>query len=450
MQEFDLLVIGAGSGGVRAARFAADFGAKVAIAESSKLGGTCVNAGCIPKKILMYAANTNKDFKLSSSYGFNSSYSFDWSTLIKNKDREISRLNKIYHNLLTSSGVTIFNGHARLLNSNTVQIDDVKVKTKYILLAPGGKPFVPVIIGGEHAITSDELFHLEKLPANISIIGGGYIAVEFAAILQALGAKVTLIHRDNLFLRGFDSSLRQHLKDEFSQQGIKLKFNSEVISITKNNRFNLQLNNGEDHCTDCVLYATGRKPNINNLGLKNVGINLDKRGFIAVNDNYQTNIANIFAIGDAIGKIQLTPVALAEAMAVTKYLFKPDIYQKLDYDNIPYAVFSSPNLASVGLTEENARNQGFKLKVFSSKFRPLKLTLSDEQRFSMVKIIVCKNSDKVLGIHVASSDAGEIVQGFAAAIKAGITKKTLDNTIGIHPTLAEELVTMRNPVLIDA
>jgi len=450
MQEFDLLVIGGGSGGVRAARFAANFGAKVAVAEYQKLGGTCVNVGCIPKKFLMYAAEFAHNQDVMPSYGFIGKNSFNWQTLITNKNIELARLNKVYANLLVNSGVTVFNDFAKIISANTAQIGNQQIKAKYILLAPGGYPYLPKIKGIEHAITSNEIFDLPKLPAKIAIIGGGYIAVEFASILQALGTKVSLIYRGDLFLRGFDQDLRNHLHDEFVRQNIELKFNTDVISITKNtDNLTLLLDNGANLETDCVLYATGRMPLIANLGLENAKIALDKRGFIAVNENYQTSCPSVFAIGDAIGKIALTPVALAQGMAVARYLFASQTYQKLNYANVPSAVFSLPNLAVVGLTEEQARNQGYKLKIFSSSFRALKLTLSKEQQRSLVKLVVDSNTDKVLGCHIAGDSAGEIIQSVAIAIKAGATKEIFDTTIGVHPTLAEEIVTLREPIRTD-
>jgi len=451
MQEFDLLVIGGGSGGVRAARFAANFGAKVALAEGARLGGTCVNVGCIPKKFLMYAAEFVHNKHLMQNYGFSGDLEFNWQTLIHNKNIELARLNQIYNNLLTNSGVTVFHDFARLISSDTAQVGIHQISAKYILLAPGGTAYLPKITGIEHAITSNELFALPKLPAKIAIVGGGYIAVEFASILQALGAKVTLIYRSDLFLRGFDQDLRSLLKDEFTSQNITLKFNNDVTSITKNStNLTVQLQDGQNLDVNCVLYATGRVPNLTNLGLKNAGVILDDRGFIAVDANYQTFNPQIFAIGDAIGKIALTPTALAEGMAVARYLFAKQTYQQVDYSNVPSAIFSLPNLASCGLTEEQAKAQGFKLKIFSSKLRALKLTLSTSAQQSLVKLIVDKHSDKILGAHIAGENAGEIMQAVAVAIKANATKAVFDATIGIHPTLAEELVTLRNPTKVDA
>jgi len=449
MQEFDLLVIGGGSGGVRAARFAASFGAKVALAEGAKLGGTCVNLGCIPKKFLMYAAEFAHNQDLMPSYGFSGDYAFNWRTLIANKDAEIQRLNQIYSNLLARSKVTVFNDFAHLIARDIAQIGQTQIKAKHILLAPGGRPHLPQIDGIEHAISSDDLFSLKTLPQKMVIVGGGYIAVEFASILQALGTEVTLIYRGDLFLRGFDFDLRNHLRIEFERQNIALKFNLDVQKISKNNNLTLTLSNGESLTTDAVLYATGRVPNLSNLGLENANVALDERGFIAVDANFQTSNAGIWAIGDAIGRIALTPVALAEGMALARYLFAPETYQKVDYANVPSAVFSLPNLASVGLSEEEARAQGYKLKIFKSDFRTLKLSLTKDEQRSLVKLVVCKNTDQVLGVHLAGENAGEIVQSAAIALKAGATKAVFDATIGIHPTLAEELVTLREPIKVD-
>ncbi|NNA49000.1 glutathione-disulfide reductase [Pseudomonas lactis] len=447
--DFDLYVIGAGSGGVRAARFAAGFGAKVAVAESRYLGGTCVNVGCVPKKLLVYGAHFAEDFEQASGFGWSlGEANFDWATLIANKDREINRLNGIYRNLLVNSGVTLHEGHARLVDAHQVEINGERFTAKHILIATGGWPQIPEIPGREHAIGSNEAFFLKELPKRVLVVGGGYIAVEFAGIFHGLGAQTSLLYRGDLFLRGFDGSVRKHLQEELTKRGLDLQFNADIERIDKQADGSLKatLKDGRVLEADCVFYATGRRPMLDNLGLENTGVKLDERGFVAVDDLYQTAEPSILAIGDVIGRVQLTPVALAEGMAVARRLFKPEQYRPVDYANIATAVFSLPNIGTVGLTEEDARKHGHNVQVFESRFRPMKLTLTDCQEKTLMKLVVDADTDKVLGCHMVGPDAGEIVQGLAIALKAGATKQHFDETIGVHPTAAEEFVTMRTPV----
>lgn len=446
--DFDLFVIGAGSGGVRAARFAAGYGARVAVAESRYLGGTCVNVGCVPKKLLVYGAHYADDIGQAQGYGWTiDGATFDWKTLIANKDREIQRLNGIYKNLLIDSGVTLLQAHARLVDAHTVEVDGRHYSAGHILIATGGWPFVPDIPGREHAITSNEAFYLAQLPRRVLVVGGGYIAVEFASIFHGCGAATTLAYRGELFLRGFDGSLRDHLKDELIKKDLDLQFNADIARIDKQADGSLlaTLKDGRTLETDCILYATGRRPMLDGLGLENVEVTLDERGFISVDERYQTSTPSILAIGDVIGRIQLTPVALAEGMAVARQLFKPEDYRPVDYDTIATAVFSLPNMATVGLTEEQARKQGHKVVLFESRFRPMKLTMTGSLERSLMKLVVDAESDRVLGCHMVGPDAGEIMQGMAVALKAGATKRIFDDTVGIHPTAAEEFVTMRTP-----
>ncbi|QIM72432.1 glutathione-disulfide reductase [Bordetella trematum] len=447
--EFDLYVIGAGSGGVRAARFAASFGARVAVAESRYLGGTCVNVGCVPKKLLVYAAHYSDDFEQASGFGWSAGHpTFDWHTLIDNKNREIERLNGIYRNLLVNSGVTLHEGHARLIDAHTVEVNGRRHTAERILIATGGWPFVPDIPGKEHAITSNEAFYLKQLPRRVLVVGGGYIAVEFASIFNGMGANTTLSYRGELFLRGFDQGVREHLRDELQKKGMALRFGTEVTRIDKLSDGTLAatLQDGSQLEVDCVFYATGRRPMLDNLGLENTGVKLDERGFIEVDDLYQTTEPSILAIGDIIGRMPLTPVALAEGMAVARRLFRPEEYRPVDYDLIPTAVFSLPNIGTVGLTTEQAIERGHRVKRYESRFRPMKLTLTDCQERTLMKLVVDADTDRVLGCHMVGPDAGEIVQGLAVALKAGATKRVFDETIGIHPTAAEEFVTMRTPV----
>lgn len=447
--EFDLFVIGAGSGGVRAARFAAGFGARVAVAESRYLGGTCVNVGCVPKKLLVHGAHYAEDFEQAAGFGWSAGEpTFDWPTLIANKNREIQRLNGIYRNLLVNSGVTLLEGHARLLGPNEVEVNGERHSARHILIATGGWPQVPDIPGNELAITSNEAFFLEQLPRRVLVVGGGYIAVEFASIFHGLGAQTSLLYRKDLFLRGFDGAVRKHLKEELEKKGLDLQFNTDIDRIERQDDGSLlaTLKDGRQLATDCVFYATGRRPMLDNLGLENTGVKLNDKGFIEVNDNFETHESSILALGDVIGRVQLTPVALAEGMAVARRLFRPEEYRELDYDLIPTAVFSLPNIATVGLTEEQARERGHEVKVFESRFRPMKLTLTECQERTLMKLVVDGKTDKVLGCHMIGPEAGEIVQGLAVALKAGATKRVFDETIGIHPTAAEEFVTMRTPV----
>ncbi|PKM12749.1 MAG: glutathione-disulfide reductase [Gammaproteobacteria bacterium HGW-Gammaproteobacteria-5] len=449
--DFDLFVIGAGSGGVRAARFAAGFGAKVAIAESRYLGGTCVNVGCVPKKLLVYGAHYAEDIGQAQGYGWTiDGATFDWKTLIANKDREIQRLNGIYRSILVDSGVTLLQAHARLVDAHTVEVEGKQYTAEHILIATGGWPHVPAIPGREHAITSNEAFYLESLPRRVLVVGGGYIAVEFASIFHGCGADTKLLYRGELFLRGFDGSLRDHLKDEMIKKGVDLQFNADIVHIDKQADGSLlaTLEDGRTLEADCIFYATGRRPMLDNLGLEKAGVALDARGFIAVDDEYRTSVSSILAIGDVIGRVQLTPVALAEGMAVARRLFKPEQYRKVDYTTIPTAVFSLPNMATVGLTEEEAREQGYKVTIFESRFRPMKLTMTDSLERSLMKLVVDAETDRVLGCHMAGPDAGEIMQGLGVALKAGATKQVFDDTLGIHPTAAEEFVTMRTPAAI--
>lgn len=447
--EFDLFVVGAGSGGVRAARFAAGFGAKVAVAESRYLGGTCVNVGCVPKKLLVYGAHFAEDFEQAYGFGWSlGEASFDWATLIANKDREIHRLNGIYRNLLVNSGVTLIEGHAKLTGPNEVEVNGKRHTAKHILIATGGWPQIPEIPGHEHAITSNEAFFLKELPKRVLVVGGGYIAVEFAGIFHGLGAQTSLLYRGDMFLRGFDGSVRKHLHEELTKRAMDVQFNADIARIDKQADGSLKatLKDGRTLIADCVFYATGRRPMLDNLGLENTGVKLDKRGFVEVDELYQSAEPSVLAIGDVIGRVQLTPVALAEGMAVARRLFKPEQYRPVDYKMIATAVFSLPTIGTVGLSEEQAIEEGHKVQIFESSFRPMKLTLTDCQERTLMKLVVDADTDKVLGCHMVGPEAGEIVQGLAIAMKAGATKHHFDETIGVHPTAAEEFVTMRTPV----
>ncbi|NWL21409.1 glutathione-disulfide reductase [Pseudomonas umsongensis] len=447
--DFDLFVIGAGSGGVRAARFAAGFGARVAVAESRYLGGTCVNVGCVPKKLLVYGSHFADDFEQAEGFGWTAGKAqFDWEKLISNKNREIERLNGIYRKLLVNSGVTLLEGHARLADAHHVEINGQRFSAERILIATGGWPQIPEIPGREHAITSNEAFFLKQLPKRVLVVGGGYIAVEFAGIFNGLGADTTLLYRGDLFLRGFDKSVRTHLVEELTKRGLQLQFNTDIVRIDKQSDSSLlaTLNDGRQLEADSIFYATGRRPMLDNLGLENTRVELNERGYIDVNDNFETHEPSILALGDVIGRVQLTPVATAEGMAVARRLFKPEQYRPVDYRHIPTAVFSQPNIGTVGLTEEQALENGHEVVVFESRFKPMKLTLTESSEQTLMKLVVDAHTDRVLGAHMVGPDAGDIIQGLAIALKAGATKRLFDETIGVHPTSAEEFVTLRTPV----
>jgi len=445
--DFDLFVIGAGSGGVRASRVAAGYGARVAVAESSRLGGTCVNLGCVPKKLMVYASSFAADFGDSAGFGWTvPTPTFDWATLIANKDREIERLNGIYRRLLEDSGVQIVEGRARLRDRHTIEVDGTVVTADRILVATGGRPFKSEIPGNELSITSDEVFHLDRQPERVVIAGGGYIAVEFAGILNGMGSEVTLVYRGPLFLRGFDDDVRSTLADEMRKRGIDLRFETLIDRLERTGKGLVATTNHDDVIeTDLVLSAMGRLPNTAGLGLEKVGIELGDRGAVVVDEYFRSTVPNIFAIGDCIDRIALTPVALAEGMAVAETLFN-DNPTSVDYSNVPSAVFSQPTIGTVGLTEAEARADGHDVVIFRSTFRPMRHTISGRDEQTMMKLVVDRQSDRVLGVHMVGPDAGEIVQGMAIALKAGATKATFDATIGIHPTAAEEFVTMRTPV----
>lgn len=446
--DFDLFVIGAGSGGVRAGRMAAAMGVKVAVAEDRYLGGTCVNVGCVPKKLFVYASHYAESFEEAAGFGLTASdVSFDWPTLRDNKTKEIERLNGIYNNLLTNAGCTLINGRATLVDANTVAVGDETYTAERILVAVGGWPNIPEFPGNEHVISSNEVFYLDEFPKRAIVVGGGYIAVEFAGIFAGLGAQTSLIYRGEMFLRGFDNEVREFTAQEVAKKHVDLRFNNNIEKIEKQADGSLlaYLTDGSTLEADCIMYATGRIPKVDNLGLEKLGIAQGKNGAILVNEEYQTNVPSVYAIGDVTDRVQLTPVALAEGMALVRNLYGNQ-NQKVDYDLIPTAVFCQPNIGTVGLTEEQAREQYSNIDIYKSDFRAMKHTLSGSEERTFMKMIVDKDTDKVLGVHMVGPDAGEIIQGIGIALKAGATKAVFDSTIGIHPTAAEEFVTMREPV----
>jgi len=446
--DYDLFVIGVGSGGVRAARMSASYGARVATAEREYMGGTCVNVGCVPKKLFVYASHFAEEFHDAKGFGWNThAPSFNWQTLVENKNAEITRLNGVYEGLLSQAGVTHYSGHAHIVDAHTIRINGQQITTDKIMVATGSTPRSLVISGQEHMITSNEAFYLDELPKRVLVIGGGYIAVEFAGIFNGLGVDTHLSYRGPLFMRGFDEDIRTMLADEMVKKGVSLHFNTLPGRIEKHGKvYKVFMDDGDVLETDLVMCAIGRVPAVYDLGLDNAGVACSDNGAILVDDEFRTNVPNIFALGDVIDRYQLTPVAIEEAMcfASGQYLKQP---KKMDYANIPTAVFSQPNIGTVGLTEEEAKTQYDNIDVYRSSFRALKHTLSGNDEKTMMKMIVDRDSDRVVGVHMLGADAGEIIQGIGIALKAGATKAIFDATIGIHPTSAEEFVTMREPVV---
>ena len=448
--DYDLFVIGAGSGGVRASRMSAFYGAKVAVAEERFLGGTCVNVGCIPKKLFSYGSHYRDYAEEASAYGWDfGEPGLEWSRLIKNKNREIERLNGIYRTLLENAGVSLYEARATLVDSHTLNIGgDRHVTADKILIATGGKPQALDLTGSEHVIVSDDVFYLDEFPSRILIVGGGYIATEFASIFNGYGADTTLAYRGELFLRGFDVDVRQHLAEEMVKKGVNIFWKTTARSIEKvEDGLNVTLSDGTIRQVDQVLSAIGRVPNTSNMGLEEVGVEVTSNGAVIVNDYYQSSVENIYALGDIIDRYQLTPVAIGEAMNLASNMFG-DSTKKMDYSDIPTAVFSDPPIGTVGLTEQEARLRYRDVDIYRSKFRALKDTLTGSHYQTMMKLIVDKDTDRVLGCHMVGPDAGEIAQGLGIALKCGATKAQFDATIGIHPTAAEEFVTMREPVVI--
>lgn len=442
--DFDLITIGAGSGGVRASRMAAKTGAKVAVVEESRVGGTCVMRGCVPKKLLVYASHYAHEFEDARGFGWDvSEPSFDWATLITNKNVELDRLEGIYQRILRESNVTLLEGRGVVTGPNTVEVAGKSYTTKRILIATGSWPHMPDIPGIEHAISSNEALDMDELPGRIVIVGGGYIAVEFAGLLNALGSDVTIIIRAGNILRGFDEDIRDTLVDEMEKQGVKVLRETVVRSIeTDGEGYSLRLHGTETIDCDKVFYATGRRPNTAGLGLEAAGVDLSEHGAVKVDEYFQTSVPSIFALGDVISRVQLTPVAINEGMAFVATQFQNNP-TAMNYDFVPAAVFSQPPVGTVGLMEDEARAKG-DVDIYTSRFRPMKHTLSGRDARSMMKLIVERESQRVLGVHMVGDDAPEIIQGFAVALKCGATKSQFDATVGIHPTAAEEFVTMRD------
>ncbi len=441
--DFDLFVIGAGSGGVRASRVAASLGARVGTAEERYYGGTCVNVGCVPKKLFSYAAHYRDDFEDSRGFGWSGPEpQFDWGVLMENKNNEIKRLNGIYKAILDNNQVAAFEGRARLTGPREVEVNGQRIRAANILLAVGGWPSLPDIPGKELMITSNDVFTMAQLPESLVILGGGYIAVEFASIFSRLGCQTTLVYRGDKLLRGFDQGLRDFISAEMGRHlDLVLEDNIKEI-LNKDKHLQVVLESGRELSAQAVMAATGRDPLSADLGLDNTAVELAENGAIKVDGQFQTAEPGVFAVGDCIDRVALTPVALAEGQIVARNLFG-GASDALDYHNIPTAVFCHPNLGTVGLTEAEAREAGYGIKCYEATVRQLKHTLSGRDEMAFLKLVVDEVSDRVLGLHMAGPDAGELVQGFAVAMNCGATKADFDRTIGIHPTLAEEWVTMR-------
>jgi len=428
---------------VRASRVSAGYGARVAIAEPGAFGGTCVNVGCIPKKLFSYAAHFREDFEIARSYGWTvGEPGFNWPVLLANKDREIARLNGIYEQLLVNAGVEIHRARATLLGPHEIEISGKKKSAKHILVATGSWPQAPQIPGREHAITSNEAFHLERLPRRVLVVGGGYIAVEFASIFNGLGVQTTLAYRGARLLRGFDAELGTRLAEEMGQKGVSILLHSNPSRIDKHSDELLVSFEKSKQAFDLVMFATGRRPNTANLGLEAAGVKLAADGAVIVDRFSKSSVDSIHAVGDVTNRVNLTPVATAEAMWLARTLFRGEP-TPVDHENIPTAIFADPNLASVGLAEEVARERHGAIDVYQTSFRALKLTLTDKKERTFMKLVVERASQRVLGAHMIGPDAGEVIQGIAIAVKLGATKAQFDATLGIHPTAAEEFVTLR-------
>lgn len=444
--DFDLFTIGAGSGGVRASRIAAGHGARVAVAEERYFGGTCVNVGCVPKKLLVYGAEYGQAFADAAGYGWTAeNVRHDWNALIAAKDQEIGRLNGIYRRLLEGAGVTIFEGRASIVDAHTVQVDGKRVTAERILVATGGWPELPDQPGArEYGITSNEIFYLKEFPRRVVVAGGGYIALEFAGLFNGLGAKVTQLYRGRQILRGFDIDVREFVAEEVRKSGIDLRVNTVIDRIEKvEDGLIAHLSDGTVLECDAVVYAIGRKPLTRGLGLEAAGVEVDEAGAIKVNDQYQTSVPSIYALGDVTNRVNLTPVALAEGHVLADRLYG-NRSRDVNYDNIPTAVFSIPPVATVGITEERARaTLAGGVDIYRTNFKPMRHQLSGRDQRTFMKLVVDRATQKVVGCHMVGADTPEMIQGVAVAMNAGATKQVFDNTIGLHPTAAEEFVTMR-------
>jgi len=443
--DYDLFVIGAGSGGVRASRMSASYGARVGIAEEYRFGGTCVIRGCVPKKLMVHASHFAEDFEDAEGFGWSvEGATFSWPGLIAAKDKEIDRLEGIYGTILGNAGVETYRGRATIVDAHTLDVAGEKITAETILIATGGRPTLPDIPGIEHAITSNEVFHLPEMPKRIAIVGGGYIAVEFAGVFNGLGAETTLLYRGEQILRNFDDDVRNHLAEEIVKKGVDLRVETNVTNIEKTDSgLALSLTDGSILEVDAVMFGTGRHANVDGLGLENVTVERNVWGGVVVDEYSKTTADNIYAIGDVTNRVELTPVALMEGMALARTLYANEPTSP-DHKNVAHAVFSQPSVSVVGMTEAEARAHCGEIDLYKSAFKPLKHTLSGRDERSFMKLIVDQKTQQVMGVHMVGADAAEIIQGIAIAVKMGATKQQFDATLGIHPTSAEEFVTMRD------
>ncbi|MFM0079056.1 glutathione-disulfide reductase [Paraburkholderia sediminicola] len=443
--DFDLFVIGGGSGGVRASRIAAGYGAKVAVAEEYRLGGTCVIRGCVPKKLMMYASQFGMALEDSKGFGWGvPEASHEWQSLIRAKDIEVARLERVYEELLGKAGVEAIKGRATIVGAHEVRVNDVSFTASHILVATGATPDVPEIPGAELMVTSSDVLAMQHAPERVAIVGGGYIACEFAGIFKGLGSKVWMVHRGLKLLRGFDEQVREHIGSELAANDIQMRLANTIVGVErKHNAYLLFLGSGEILEVDQVMAATGRRPNSGSLGLERVGVHVDARGAIPVDSFSRTSCEHIYAVGDVTNRLNLTPVAIHEGQAFADTVFG-GMPRRADHEGVPLAVFSQPQVAAVGLTEEQACAIHGRVRVYSSVFRPMRAALSGRNERVLVKLIAEATTERILGAHIVAPDAAEIIQGIAIALKAGATKADFDATLGVHPSVAEEFVTLRN------
>lgn len=445
--EYDLLTIGAGSGGVRASRMASTYGAKVAVVEEYRVGGTCVIRGCVPKKIMVYASRFSEDFDDSAGFGWKVPHrEFSWETLIANKDREIARLEGLYRKNLAGAGVTVIEDRATIIDPNTVRLERSgrTIKVGKILVATGGHPFIPPEVRGrEHAITSNEAFHLERQPRQVLVVGGGYIALEFAGIFNGLGSRTHLAHHGEEVLRGFDREIRERMRHEMQKRGIDVRLKTSVVEIVpEHGRKRVRLSDQSELVVDEVMFATGRRPNTSGLGLEACGVAMDDAGAVKVDSSFRSSVPNIFAVGDVTNRVNLTPVAIREGAAFAETVFNGNP-TTVDHSDIPTAVFGTPEIGVVGLTEEDARAQGFAVDIYKTGFRPMRATMSGRDTLVFMKLVVDGASQRVLGCHILGEAAAEMIQCVAIAVKMQATKRDFDATIALHPSAAEELVLLK-------
>lgn len=450
-KEFDLVVIGAGSGGIATARRAASYGASVAIIESGRLGGTCVNVGCVPKKVMWNAANLAHGLEMAADYGFDvTCHGYDWPQMKNKRDAYIARLNDIYKRNLDLDDIKIYQGHGRFVGVKSVEVingtEKQVIEGRHILIATGGKPTIPDVPGANYGITSDGFFEMQELPKRVVVVGAGYIAVELAGVLNMLGSRVTMMLRKEVFLRSFDASLREGLMEEMLNSGVNILASTQVSCVEKSDDGLLKVvssNNQKIEDNDCLIWAIGRSSNTDNIGLDKAGLQVTEEGFIETDEQQNTAIDGIYAVGDITGRAALTPVAIAAGRHLAERLFNNQTKAKLDYDNIPSVIFSHPPIATIGMTEGESRDRYGDVKVYQSRYTNMVHALSGHKKRSSIKMITVGAREKIVGIHIIGEGADEMMQGFAVALKMGACKSDFDNTVAIHPTAAEEMVLLR-------